>query len=211
MKWEALLRSVADLPYFEIETLKTLFPDTAHALHVGLSRWKKTGKVLELRRGLYTLAEPWRRAPLHAPGVAYAMYPPSYLSLEWALSWYGIIPERSVTLTSVGTRATRTFSNSLGRFSYRTVKPSLFWGYRTESMKGLDVYLAEPEKALCDLWYLSSGDWTPERMLSHRFDPLAATECIEDPTRLEQAVGRFASPRMYAALQAWHDYTGALG
>jgi len=211
MKWEALLRAVADLPYFEIETLKTLFPDTAHALHVGLSRWKKAGKVIELRRGLYTLAEPWRRAPLHAPGVAYALYPPSYLSLEWALSWYGIIPERSVTLTSVGTRATRSFSNTLGHFSYRTVKPSLFWGYRTELMKGLDVYLAEPEKALCDLWYLSSGDWTPERMLSHRFDALVASESIEDSSRLVQAVERFDSPRMCAALDAWHDYARASG
>ena len=211
MRWESLVRAVADLPYFEIETLKTLFPDSAHAVHVGVSRWKKSGKVLELRRGLYTLAEPWRRAPLHAPGVAFAMYPPSYLSLEWALSWYGIIPERSVTLTSVGTRATRHFNNVLGRFSYRTVKPSLFWGYRTESMKGLDVYLAEPEKAICDFWYLSAGDWTPERMASHRFDPWVAGECIEHPARLEQAVKRFASPRMCAALDAWRDYARASG
>jgi len=45
-----------------------------------------SGKVLELRRGLYTLSDTYRKVPVHASAIAHALYPPSYLSLEWALA-----------------------------------------------------------------------------------------------------------------------------
>jgi predicted transcriptional regulator of viral defense system len=200
MKWEAFLTTVADLRFFDLNMIRTLFPEDRN-VQVNLHRWKRSGKVLELRRGLYTLSETYRKVPVHAPAIAHAIYPPSYLSLEWALSWFGVIPEYTVTCTSVTTRETRSFVNSFGHFSYRTVKQQLFHGYEEVEIMGAPVYLAGPEKALCDFWYLNTGRWDPARMEAYRFNP----EQI-DPEQLPVVVKAFQSPRMDKALRAWRKY-----
>ena len=200
MKWEAFLVTVADLRFFDLNTIRTMFPEDQN-VHANLHRWKRSGKVLELRRGLYTLSETYRKLPVHAPALAYAIYPPSYLSLQWALSWYGIIPEHTVMHTSVSTRETRSFVNDFGHFSYRTVKQQLFHGYEEVQIMGAPVYLAVPEKALCDFWYLTTGLWDTARMESYRFNPE-----IADPEQLDRIVDSFRSPRMDKALQAWRSY-----
>jgi predicted transcriptional regulator of viral defense system len=64
-----------------------------------LARLKKTGKVIQLRKGLYNLADRYRKAPLHAPAIAQALCAQSYLSERWALSWYGLIPEKTLALS----------------------------------------------------------------------------------------------------------------
>lgn len=203
MKFDSVVRAVGSLSAFDLNTLKTLFPDERDSLAVQLYRWKRADRVFELRRGVYSLAEPYRRAPLHGPAVAEAIYHPSYLSLEWALSWYGIVPEKAGIYTSVSTRERRTFRNELGVFTYHTVKPELFFGHTRTRIMDADLRLAEPEKALVDLWYLSSGEWTPERMESMRFD----ADALTDPERLYALVLRFAKPRLIRAYDAWIEYS----
>ena len=84
------------------------------------------------------------------------MYEPSYVSLETALSHYSIIPEVSMTVTSVTVKPTRRFRNRHGLFIYRTVKPAAFSGYYIERQGGFDVFIAEPEKALVDFLHFKT-------------------------------------------------------
>lgn len=119
-----------------------------------LFRWTKKGLLLRLRAGYYTFPE-----YLHQPGfaqyVAGRIYRPSYISLHSALSFYGIIPESVVQITSVSSLKTAAFKNAFGDFSYRNVKEELMFGYEPKTTAdGRTFLLATPEKALLDLLYL---------------------------------------------------------
>ncbi len=202
MRFEELVQAVGAFVCFDLNTVRTLFPEDADSAPVQLYRWRRAGKVVELRRGLYALAEPYRKVPLHGPAVAGHIYHPSYLSLEWALSFHGLVPEKAGVFTSVTTRERRTFSNSLGQFTYRTVRPELFFGHAMHRVMGAEVRMATPGKALVDYWYLSTGEWTVTRMESMRFDPAA----LGDEDSLQGCVDAVGRPRVSRALAAWREY-----
>jgi len=195
MKWNTFHAAVRTLPWFDLQTLKTVFPREHRTLAVQLSRWKRAGAVLQLRRGLYTLCEQYRSAPVHAPALANTLYEPSYLSLEWAMSWHGLIPEYAALLTSVTPRETARFSNAFGEFFYRSVRTELFYGYRTERISQVDVFIAPPGKALCDYLYLTPGPWTAERIRELRLDP----ETLPDTDELEGTAAAFKSSKVERA------------
>lgn len=117
-----------------------------------LTLWQKKDYIVKLRNGLYAFSE--SLAELAAEEIAGSLYGPSYISLEKALSIYGLIPEIVPAITSVTSKATRTFSNQGGEFIFRKIKPSLFFGYSQKKGKFRPYLLAEPEKALLDLLYL---------------------------------------------------------
>jgi hypothetical protein len=91
--------------------------------------------------------------------IAFRLYSPSYISLEKALSVYGIIPEMVYGITSVTPKTTREFRNKFGDFTYRHIKPTLFFGYRED--KERRCLMAEPEKALLDYLYLNLSKIDP--------------------------------------------------
>lgn len=123
-----------------------------------LERWRKNGRVLRLRRGLYILGESERKVQPSRLYLAGQIYQPSYVSLEYALSGYGLIPERVADVTSVSSRKTAKFTNAFGTFSYQTVRPPLFRGFIVRKDEaGLDYFIAEPEKAVADFVYLKLG------------------------------------------------------
>jgi predicted transcriptional regulator of viral defense system len=82
--------------------------------------------------------------------VANKLYQPSYISLEKALSHYGIIPETVYTTTSVTTKIPREFNTPLGIFGYQRIKKDAFTGYSLKELNGEKALIAEPEKALAD-------------------------------------------------------------
>lgn len=120
-----------------------------------LSLWVKKGHLLRLKKGLYVFAREAGR--LRKEEVACLLYPPAYISLESALSHYGFIPEVVYACTCVTARTNRTFDNAFGRFVYRHVKQSLFWGYAPVATESGVYQMAEPEKALLDYLYLNLG------------------------------------------------------
>ena len=106
-----------------------------------------SGELLRVKRGLY-LAE---GADIEPAVLAGLIYGPSYLSLEWALSRHGLIPERVGEFTSVSTKRARVFETPLGRFSYRSIPVRVFSvGVGIEQATGGSFFIASPEKALCD-------------------------------------------------------------
>ena len=169
MEFAALLTQVKDLPLFSSSLLQA--GDTSPAqVHKQLSRWVKSGKVLQLRRGLYTLAETYRKEAPHPFTVANQLLAPSYISLQSALAYYGLIPEAVPTITSITSRKrTQTFITPLGQFTYHSVQPDLFSGFRlVELSPTQQAFIARPEKALFDLVYLTPKGEQPAFLKSLR-------------------------------------------
>lgn len=119
----------------------------------------KKGELTSIKNGLY-IPGPKTRILKPAPMlVANHLWGPSYASLETALSYWGMIPERVFEISSVTIKTTRTYKNALGRFSYfHTPMPYYSFGIRSVSLSPRQVVLiASPEKALCDKIVMTSG------------------------------------------------------
>ncbi len=160
MKFTELLDIIGDEPLFTSSLLRAGDVDSVDVASQ-LSRWVAAGKLLSLRRGVYAVAAPYRRREPHAFELANVVMRPSYVSLESALSFHGLIPEAVFVTTSVTTARPSTFDTPLGRFDFRHISPELFWGY-TEQRLARDgarrmALVARPEKALLDLVYLRAG------------------------------------------------------
>lgn len=118
-----------------------------------LTEWTRKGYLFKLKRGIFAFSD--RRDQLSIEYISFLLYQPSYISLEWALSHHGLIPEMVYMVTAVTSKTTRTFENEFGLFSYRHLKRNLFFGYeRIDTKEGIFL-LAEPEKALLDYLYLN--------------------------------------------------------
>lgn len=187
------------MPCFDLALLAQAFDDRREAIRVQLSRWMAQGKVIGLRRGMYTLSETYRRVPLNPAVLANALYRPSYLSGLWALGHYDLIPERVVWFTSVTSRVPRRFENPFGVFDYRNIKQAGFFGFASAGVGDRKFLVAEPEKALLDHWHLTTGEWTPERLDEMRYQHVAQV----DAERLKRYAQRFRSPRLDRTVQRW--------
>ncbi|MEK7257595.1 MAG: hypothetical protein AAB316_22760, partial [Bacteroidota bacterium] len=85
--------------------------------------------------------------------IANSIYAPSYISLESALNFYGLIPEGVFAITSVSTRKTQDFQTPVGHFFYRSHAPSLHFGYSLAQTGNRRFKIATPEKAVLDYLY----------------------------------------------------------
>ena len=201
MKFVEFDQLLGGQPFFDIGMAAQMTGEPRQTLRTQLYRWMRSGKLLALRRGMYAFADSGRHRGINPAALANFLYRPSYLSTYWALGYYGIIPERVVELTSITTRVPREFVNDFGTFRYSNIKQQAFFGYRATSIDGDKVLLAEPEKALLDLWHLARGAWNGERMKAMRFQ---APEMI-DRHRLEDYAAKFRSPRLARAVGVWAD------
>jgi len=157
MKWENLLLKVADEPVFRTGFLAANGGGLGE-LRLQLSRWVKAGKLIQLTKGLYTLAEPYRKVTPHPFVLANAIKKASYVSLQSALGYYGMIPEHVPTVTSVTTQRPERVETLLGQFAFRHIKKSWFHSYQQIDFgSGQRAFIATPEKALLDLVYLTPG------------------------------------------------------
>ena len=135
-----------------------------------LTRWCRKGLLVKLRNQYYAFPE-YRQVPDFSRYVANRIYMPSYISLHSALSFYGMIPEEVVQLTSVTTLKTAKFENAFGTFHYQNVKTPIFFGYEMKTMQnGRGLLFATPEKALLDLLYLNPYYKTVHDMEELRLD-----------------------------------------
>ncbi len=154
MRYEKLQEIVGDEPLFETGLLLAGDVDPA-SVRRQLSRLTASGRLLQLRRGLYALAPPYRKVKPHPFLVANHIVRPSYVSLQSALAHHGIIPEHVPVVTSVTTSRPGLWNTALGDFAYRHIKKELFFGYYVEDLGGgQTAMVATPEKALLDLLYL---------------------------------------------------------
>jgi len=117
-----------------------------------IHRWLKEGQLMTLKRGMYVVSPKLSGVPVSLPLIANHLYGPSYVSLEFALSYFGLIPEGVAEVTSVTTKRAKKFHNSLARFSYQRL-PTTYYAQGIQQLKvseKISFMIAEPEKALCD-------------------------------------------------------------
>ena len=112
----------------------------------------ESGVITRVKKGLYVFGDSYNQAPICKETLANLIYGPSCLSLEYALSFHGFIPERVEVLTSITPKKDKTFSTPLGHFTYRYLSLEKYaigieqrWIDQTHP-----ILIASPEKALCD-------------------------------------------------------------
>jgi hypothetical protein len=198
MRWPELLEILHDEPVFSSSLLRAgdVSPvDTASQL----SRWVSAGKLLSLRRGVYAVAAPYRRRDPHAFEIANILVRPSYVSLESALAFHGLIPEAVFATTSVTTAAPGSYDTPLGRFDFRHISPALMWGYAEERLGGGSgaALVARPEKALLDLVYLRPGADSEPFLRQLRLDRLVTL----DLDVLKRDAERMGKPKILRAVR----------
>ena len=157
------LKALGNVPV-SIEVLQSLYKDyQSPNMHIAML--EKKGLLIRLKRGLYAVSPEISGKELSVGLIANHLYGPSYVSLHWALRWYGLIPERVETVTSITTRHTREFETPLGRFTFRGVSKEYFpIGIKSQEDAGLHFLLASPEKALCDM--LMNEKYVPDQSIS---------------------------------------------
>jgi predicted transcriptional regulator of viral defense system len=153
MKYTALKKHFQNLPFFTVQSLKLLH-EPMRTLQNQLRLWIRQGSIFHLRRGMYTLSDADRTVTADPLVISANMVSPSYVSLEWALSHYGLIPEQARQITAVTTQKTQHYVTPLGTFLYRHIKTELFNGfYEERTSEGFTYLIATPEKALFDFLY----------------------------------------------------------
>jgi hypothetical protein len=112
----------------------------------------KKKEIIRVKKGLYVLGDGHRKRPYSRELLANLIYGPSYVSLEYALSYHGMIPERVESVTSVTCGKNRSFQTPIGRFTYWFV-PLVYYciGFDLiETENDIRFLMATPEKALSD-------------------------------------------------------------
>lgn len=124
-----------------------------------ISELIKSGDLILLKKGLYipggktniTMPEPFL--------IANYLWGPSYVSLETALSYWGLIPERVYEIKSITIKLSKKIETPVGRFTYRFMTlPYYSFGIKNvELVHGQVALVASPEKALCDKIITTAG------------------------------------------------------
>ena len=180
------------LACFSVSQVRAIYPDFHRGNFV---QWQQAGYIVSLRQGWYAFAD-YLQQPDYARYFAGKMCAPSYISLHTALSFYGIIPEAVVEITSVTTQKTCRYENAFGQFSYQTIRPKLYWGFEPKTMRdGKQYMMATPEKAIIDLLYLYPQYSTLEEMRELRFDEDWMREEL-NKERLMDYTERIGSPAL---------------
>lgn len=138
-----------ELYIFSPFDLEKYFDVSKNTVSLFLTRNVKKNNIIKLRKGLYIFSGEYINEIL----IANKIYQPSYISFEYALMFYNIIPETVYSITSATTKTTREFIVENISYSYCRIKKEAFIGYKKENFNEQPVLIAEPEKAFVDYLY----------------------------------------------------------
>ncbi len=112
----------------------------------------REGVVVRVKKGLYVFGDKYRKYPYSKELLANLVYGPSYVSLDYALAYHGLTPERVEALTSVTPNRSRRFATPVGLFIYRQIPARAYevGAVRVEAERQQAFLIASPEKALAD-------------------------------------------------------------
>lgn len=139
----------------------------------------RRGDIIRVKKGLYVFGDELARRPFSRELLANLVYGPSFVSLDSALSFYGLIPERIEALTSVTTKRPKTFETPVGSFIYRqSPRNSFYLGMDRKGEGDVTFLIATPERSLADKVRDDRG-----HSLSNRKD---AAKYLFDDLRIDQ-------------------------
>lgn len=197
MKWAELLSMLGREPVFAASLLQA-GNASRRELSIQLSRWVRSGRLIQLRRGVYAIARPYRQVEPHPFLVANALRRNSYVSLQSALAFHGLIPEYVPACTSVTTSRSEQLETPLGTYIYKRAKPDYLFGFRQlEVASSQFAFVAEPEKALLDLVYITPGAQAEAYVRELR---LQHADAISGET-LEELAARMNKPKLREAVR----------
>lgn len=162
---------------YQVFTTQDIFlVDDTFALNQ-LTRWQHDGYITKLRRWKWVFTALLKNLRVY-PRIANFLVSHSYLSLEWALSWYGILPESVPVYTSICSHRKEEYAVNGIQCTYQKIKPSLYFGY--EIVKYGDTYVAIGflEKVLLDYFYIHPWIHTEDDFESMRFNTYEINERI---------------------------------
>jgi len=160
-----------------------------------IQRMVKNGILVKIRRGLY---ETDPNVPAYL--LAGVVYSPSYISFSYALSHYGLIPERVEICTSAtfGKNRNKMFQTPFGTFSYRDIPKEAYPHGVCWNQEGNYSYLiASPEKALCDMLYIKPTVRSLGTLQEMLFDDLRIDE---------EAFARLQADKMLELTERYHSH-----
>jgi len=172
-----------------------------------LSEWQKKGYIKKVVKGYYIFSDlEVNESVLFI--IANKIFDPSYISLEMALSYYGLIPESVYGVTSATSRKTYAFDSWLARFSYRKIKPELMFGYQLVDYKNYSFKIAEIEKAILDYFYINprlkgEGDFYELRINKETFQGKV------DMAKIERYLMHFDSKALVKRVNRFIEYINA--
>ena len=195
----------ADRPVFTQADVAVAIERTDFSRHGLIKRAIASGEILNVRRGLYCLAEPYQKRPVRVYSISQHVYGPSYVSLESALSLHGWIPEAVYGCTCVSFNNAKEFDTPLGLFSYKRAAQKTFYTgvERCVDEHGNVFFMASPAKALADYVYVRRLTWpdVDGAIDSLRIEPEEFTST--QPGELSELVSNYGSRRVKRFLNGW--------
>lgn len=194
-----------DHPVFTQADVAVAIEGTDFSRHALIKRAISGGEILNVRRGLYCLAEPYQKRPVSVYSIAQHVYGPSYVSLQSALSLHGWIPEAVYGCTCVSFNNAKQFDTPLGLFSYKRVPQKAFYTgvERCVDEHGNVFFMASPAKALADYVYVRRLPWADvdAAIDSLRIEPEELTSA--QPGELSELLSNYGSRRVKRFLVGW--------
>lgn len=157
MKIEEAIAAISEVP-ISTQVLLPLLVDYKRP-YDKINELVNAGYLYQLKRGLYVAGPKIKTPHPELFLLANHLYGPSYITAESALSYWGLIPEKVVSITSATTRKTTVFKTNLGDFYYFHLSAAAYFiGLSQVKLTNLQtVMMASPEKALCDLIVQTRG------------------------------------------------------
>jgi predicted transcriptional regulator of viral defense system len=149
--YQAFRQELIEFQVFSLADARKAFPGFDSRR---LVEWQDKQYIIKLTNKWYLFKEAGI-TELLLYRISNCLHAPSYISLQSALSYFNLIPEGVYSYLAVCTSKTITYTTAVGAFQYRTVKPSLYFGYRILEQSKFPVLMADPAKAILDLLYLS--------------------------------------------------------
>ena len=146
------LKNALPLSIFSHEMIYSLLEKSISNVNEKISNLVRNKELIRLKKGFYTFSKLYQTKPINLISVANTLYSPSYVSFDYALSYYGMIPERVSEVTSATSKNEKLFDTPIGRFSYKKISLEAYslgidWIY--DDIDG-GRFIATAEKALCD-------------------------------------------------------------
>lgn len=187
-----VLEILKQAPYFNKQNLGLVLGKEGKDLSYWVGKLISQKLLIPLKKGLYIssyyrdlIAQNPSDQELYLIYLANILRSPSYVSLEYVLSRYNIIPESLFAITSITSKSSRAYSSELTTFVYRNVKEELFFGYESEMFKDKTVRMASKAKALFDFLYFKRFN-TKETMRMYLFkEGRINWDCLEQKDKID--------------------------
>lgn len=150
MKFLELKKKIKTNIFYFNDVLKYFGKENPITIKNQLLRFSKKKLILRLKKGIYC----FNQEKIDELYLANILYQPSYISLESALNYYGIIPDIPQIVTSITPIKTKKIKTKQGNFYYAKIKKKLFFGFDIIFQNEYTIKIAKKEKALLDYFYI---------------------------------------------------------